>query len=500
MNITISVSTLKNIIQRLNLGMGHDNIHSSFLKKVSDQFLNYIVCFLNACFCHCYIPGELLKGDINPTIKDAKGNCSDSGNYRPVMQSSCLLKVLEIHILDILEEKIHFNFRKFGFKKGASTTDACYILKEVIHRYLKGKGNVFSAFIDLSKAFDKVDHFILGNILMDKDIPLDIVILIMHYLRNQSARILWDGEFGEYHAINEGVRQGGILSPFLFKLYIDSVIKEIGNLEMGCRLGFLRINILAYADDIVIIGDTLHTLQKIYCKLVHNLDNLKLILNKNKTKCIIFDSSRYGNNVKEITLGNDTLECVTEYKYLGHIIQRNLEDTKDVQSKLNQFYSKFNIVYRKFKNVSVNTLFFLFNSYCLPEYGLALWDITEISKKHVFKVFRTAFHNSMKKISGATFYHSSHDVATNYNQLLLEHYLALVQSRYIKRINKSKNSIMVLGRPYLKAGYHMKRVFSHIKDNYEMKILENDLDVIKARLFWKQRNENSTGLRFSSEL
>ena len=102
------------------------------------------------------------------------------------------------------------------FKTGASTTDASYLLKETVNNFLKQKGEVFSAFIDLSKAFDKVDNFILKYILLDRDLPIDIVLLVMHYLRNQKAKIVWDGEYGTYHIIDEGVRQGGILSPFLF--------------------------------------------------------------------------------------------------------------------------------------------------------------------------------------------------------------------------------------------------------------------------------------------
>ena len=167
MNMTISCCTLRKILKRLSVGMGHDGIHSSFLKRVSDSFLNHIVLLLNSCFTHCFIPEEILKGDINPTIKDNKGNCTESSNYRPVMQSSCILKIMEMHMLDVLEEKVNFNSKQFGFKKGTSTTDACCILKETVHGYMKGKGKVYSVFIDLSKAFDKVDHFMLGNILLD---------------------------------------------------------------------------------------------------------------------------------------------------------------------------------------------------------------------------------------------------------------------------------------------------------------------------------------------
>ena len=78
----------------------------------------------------------------------------------------------------------------------------------------------------------------------------------MHYLRNQSARIIWNNIKGEYINIEKGVRQGGILSPLLFKLYIDDVLNDISNLDIGCKLGIVRLNILAYADDFVLMANS----------------------------------------------------------------------------------------------------------------------------------------------------------------------------------------------------------------------------------------------------
>ena len=499
MHLKMSCITLRKLIHRLNPGMGHDGIHTAFLKRASDSFLKFIVCFLNACYNHCYIPGEMLNGDVNPVIKDTKGNACESSNYRPVMQSSCFLKIIEMHVLDIFEEKIHFNARQFGFRRGASTTGACYLLKETVNKYLKGKGKVFSAFIDLSKAFDKVDHFILGNTLLDRDLPIDLVLLVIHYLRNQKAKVVWDGEIGKYYNINEGVRQGGILSPFLFKLYIDSIISEISELEIGCRLGFTRINILAYADDIVILGDTKEALEILYYKLSNHLNKLKLIMNTSKSKCMIFDSSRFEMDVSEINLHNDNLECVSVYKYLGHMVERNLDDVRDIEYRLSQFYSKFNVIIRKFKGVSLETILFLFNSYCLPDYGLPLWNVSEIASKHIFKVFRIAFHNAFKKMTGAYMFHSSHDVMQMCNQFLFEHYSSFLISRYFKRILSLRNSLFILCRPFFKKGYLFTSLLNILKHKYEMDFTENDLDVIKSRISWVQLHENRTGVRFPPE-
>ena len=194
-------------------------------------------------------------------------------------------------------------------------------------------------------------------------------------------------------------------------------------------------------------------------------------------------------------MGSDTLECVTEYRYLGHTIQRNLSDEKDVESRLQQFYAQFNMIYRKFHGVSIETFMYLFNSYCIPEYGLALWDNIEIVKKHIFKVLRVAYHNALKKIVGVSVSHSSHDVANYSNQFVFEHYFALLQTRYFNRTLRSNNAIIRLCRPFLKRGRLFTSLLTTLKKEYNISFTEYDLDTIKARISWVQRNEICSGIR-----
>ena len=85
-----------------------------------------------------------------------------------------------------------------------------------------------------------------------------------------------------------GVCQGGILLSFLFNLYIDDVLKDISKLNKSCKLEINRINILAYADEIVLLTNSLDSLNNNFSLLKLKLDNLKLLMNYNKIKCMIF--------------------------------------------------------------------------------------------------------------------------------------------------------------------------------------------------------------------
>ena len=118
LHMRLSLSTLKKMIFLLKSGMGHDGIHSCFLRNASNLFLEKLVLLINGWSGHCYISKDTLRGTISPTVKDSKGNMTEASNYRPVMQSSCILEIVELHLLNILSEKVHFNSRQFGFQSG----------------------------------------------------------------------------------------------------------------------------------------------------------------------------------------------------------------------------------------------------------------------------------------------------------------------------------------------------------------------------------------------
>ena len=317
----------------------------------------------------------------------------------------------------------------------------------------------------------------------------------MNYLRNQTARVVWGGEVGEYHSVDEGVRQGGILSPFLFKLYIDTLISEISKMEVGCKFGVVRMNILSYADDMVLLADTKDNLDLLYREFLKHIQNLKLIVNTEKSKSMIFENSRYGIDIKELELGSDTIENVPEFKYLGHFIQRNLEDEKDVAARLKQFYGKFNVTLRSFRNVCIETFIYLFCSYCLPEYGLALWNIDRVTTRHIFNVFRVAYNNALKKVVGVPSSYSSHDVVDVCKLYLFNHYLTIVQCRYFKRIMRTNNPLFKLSMPFLKEGLHLPALSNVLNNRYSVNFYEYELDILLSRIAWVQKHEERTGVR-----
>ena len=240
----------------------------------------------------------------------------------------------------------------------------------------------------------------------------------------------------QYQAVDQSVRQGGILSPFLFNLFLDDLICKINSLDIGCKLGISRIKIIVYADDIVLLADSKHNLEILYDTFNDLVRNLKLKVNYQKCKVMIFNSGRYHSDIESIVLIAQKFNVVSNFKYLGNFLTFNLDDEIDINFKLNSFYRSFNLMYRSFMGMNIEVLLCLFNSLCSPQYGIPLWTSSNVFNKQYFRTFEVAYNNALKSMVGCPRYASSHVTAEICQQLMLRHGVSVVQARYINSLIK----------------------------------------------------------------
>lgn len=263
MNFLIKFSNedVKKAIKILKDGISFDKIHSNHLKLGSDIFIDLFAKLITSFVIHSYIPMDLLKGIITPLVKDKFGDLSLSSNYRPVMSSSVLLKLFEYCLLSKIDPYVELNDRQHGFRKKYSTSTACYCLKETIMFYTNANSDVHTCFIDISKAFDSVNHCILIDKLSELGIPNCLINLIRYWYDNQYVKVKYGSTLSEEWRISNGVRQGGVLSGLFFAIYINSLIEKVSKVNSSCMLGIARSNIIAYADDVVLMAPSAKSLQ-----------------------------------------------------------------------------------------------------------------------------------------------------------------------------------------------------------------------------------------------
>jgi hypothetical protein len=231
-------SDVAECINMLKVGKsaGLDNLFGEHFKFAHHKLHVLLSLVFNAMIVHGFIPINFMDTLIILLVKNKKGNLSDKDNYRPLAITCIASKLLELLILNRYNNVLVTSDNQFGFKRNHSTDMCVFSLKQIIEYYVSLSSPVYVCFLDASKAFDKVNHWTLFMKLLDRKMPLIIVRLLLVWYRSQNFIIQWGNNLSDPFKVCNGVRQGGILSPFLFNLYIDKLSTLLSNLPIGCNL------------------------------------------------------------------------------------------------------------------------------------------------------------------------------------------------------------------------------------------------------------------------
>ena len=207
-----------------NKTCGLDGIYAEHLKFASDRLIPLLGMCFSSFFVHGILPDSMMSVVLVPVIKNKCGNINSQDNYRPIALATILSKLIERIILNRIEMFLITNDNQFGFKKDHGTDQCIYILKEVIQLYNSLNTCMSLCFLDASKAFDRVNHHILFQKLEKRQVPGYIIRILMFWYKNQTMSVRWGNLISDTFYVTNGVRQGGILSSYLFNVYIDDLI------------------------------------------------------------------------------------------------------------------------------------------------------------------------------------------------------------------------------------------------------------------------------------
>ena len=233
---------------------GLDGLNGECL-KYADVILSVLLSFCFTCmFKHSYLPSAMLDSVIIPLVKNKCGDLSDISNYRPIAISCVVSKIFEYVILLRIEEYLWTTDNQFGCKAHHSTDLCVYALTEFIEHFKNRSTSVYVAFLDASKAFDKINHWLLFKKLIERQMPLYLVTILCYWYRHQVMFVRWGSSLSTGFRVTNGVRQGGILSPLLFNVYINDLSIRLSETGIGGSIGGNFVNHMIYADDLCVIS------------------------------------------------------------------------------------------------------------------------------------------------------------------------------------------------------------------------------------------------------
>ena len=227
-NQTITVKELKGAVEMLKLGKKEENgLYSNHFKYGSERLFVLLTLLFNSMLSHGIAPDELLLGTMIPLIKDGRLSKQCSDNYRALTIGTGLSKLLETVIINKQIDALKTPDLPFEFKEKSSTTMCTFTVLETIEYYKSKGNNVHVMLLDASKAYDRVNYIKLFEKLLRKGMcPLTVRLLLSMYT-NQKLQVKWNNHLTQKFNVTNGVRQGGVISPLLFSIYVDDLLVKL---------------------------------------------------------------------------------------------------------------------------------------------------------------------------------------------------------------------------------------------------------------------------------
>ena len=384
----ISEEQILSCIARLknNKARGIDDKTNEYIKATQNCMLPVYHKLFNLVFESGTVPMSWTIGVIKPIYKK-KGDPQNPDNYRPITIVSCLGKlftsILNNRLNDYVEENSILGEEQLGFRQSYSTIDGIFIIQSLIELVSAQNKNIYAAFIDLKKAFMSISRPLLFKKLSDINVGSRMLEVIRNMYGSIKSCVFTHNQFSPLFPCLVGLREGENLSPILYSLYMNVLYEYLSektkhgltvDTEFNNVTLYLRIFLIMYADDTVLLAESKAGLQELlknydaYCK-----EN-KLNINSDKTKIITFGKCC---RKPKLYLNDIEIEVVNQFKYLGLIINRRGRYMNAIKDNINKSRKAFFLLMKNARqnHIPLNCQIDLFVKTIEPIllYGAEVW-------------------------------------------------------------------------------------------------------------------------------
>ena len=381
---SVSENDVSNIIEELHTkcSTGYDGISTKLLKLIKQPILQPLTTIVNQSLTSGIFPDKLKIAKITPIYK--KDNKHHITNYRPISILPAISKIFEKivcnQISSYLIKNNYLTENQYGFCKLFSTEHAILELSDRVISELDQGHSPLAIFLDLSKAFDTLNHDILLSKLQYYGIKNSAFNWLKTYLENRNHFVQIENYKSRMLPVSLGVPQGTILGPLLFIIYINDI--------SHCSDFF---KFITYADDTNLFYNMHNTdptnINSELNKVLHWLEVNKLSINIPKTKFMIFHNQNKNINciTPDITIKDTKIERVESFNFLGVIFDQHMKWNCHVNNIALKLSRTIGIFYKLKHFLPSYILKMLYNSLILPHlsYGILAWGT---SSEHLFKL------------------------------------------------------------------------------------------------------------------
>ena len=362
---------------------GVDNIPAELIKAGGEQMINMLHVICNKIWETGEWPTPWTQSLVITLPK--KGNLQLCQNYRTISLISHPSKVMLRVILNRLKPEAEKIIAKeqAGFRPGRSTAEQIFNLRILCEKYSQHQQDLYHVFIDFKKAFDRVWHEALWATMKLYNINENLIKIIESLYNKATSAVFFNNNIGEWFRTTNGVRQGCLLSPTLFNIFLERIMTvALEDHEGTVSIGGRPVTNLRFADDIDGLAGDEQELVNLINKLNDASTDFGMEISSEKTKVMTNNPLGF---TSEIKINNQKLEAVNHFKYLGAIVSEEgsgpeilsrIAQTTAAMTKLNPLW--------KNKNISVSSKIRLMRSLAMAIflYACESWTIkAELEKR-----------------------------------------------------------------------------------------------------------------------
>ena len=280
---------------------GQSGVVTEMLKASGEIGVEWLVDLCNSVIRERKIPEDWRRSVLVPVYK-GKGDPLDCGSYRAIKLLEHGMKVVERVLEKRIREQVKIDDMQFGFTSGKSTTDAIFIVRQIQEKFRAKKKNLYYAFVDLEKAYDRVPRSVVEWALRKAGVEEWLVSTVMAMYEDAETAVKTENGLTDWFKVLVGLHQGSVLSPLLFIIVMDVISKEIrGGLPWE----------LLYADDLVLMAESEEELRQKLAIWKSTLEAKGLKVNVNKTKVM------FGGRGSKAAIGHVKYPCSVCSKGVG---------------------------------------------------------------------------------------------------------------------------------------------------------------------------------------
>jgi hypothetical protein len=265
----------------------------------------------------------------------------EEGRYNKLRQVTGYITLLSVPsevltrvLLNMIKENINLRLRKeqAGFRPNLFYIDQINTLGIIIDQCIEWSSRLYTVFIEFEKAFDTINREAMWKVVKRYGVPTQIVNLIQGTYRGYACRVVHEGRVSEPISVQTGVRQGCILSPAVFLIVTDAVMRNVNrDRRRGIHWGLIEgLEDLRFADDLFLSSETHGDMQTKLKDLTNKAEKKGLIISIKETKALRINTRK----TDSFSLRGESIEDVDSFTYLGSVVAKDGGAAQDASQRI----------------------------------------------------------------------------------------------------------------------------------------------------------------------